>query len=571
MRRILGLLIALSLASAVTCVEPDVVGAVPGTPNVIPCEKTFGEALLFSQFRSFGNGRSPQMRFGIPKSGTLVASSAHLQGGWTPGMNVIDFTYNRATNRLTSYMRNALGQEWVWYYENVSGGLAFLGHAKTVDDLNALLVTVSNRDEGTTANLRNVTIDGAALDADPSTPTVDDFLATPAPQRNQWTVAGLDFSGGFDLHANLEIGGTFGTSPDLSSVIFKFGYLEPSTPALSVSGGAAIEGSGQPVPFRVGVNGAVLSQISVDYQTLDGSATQPDDYTAMSGTLTFQPCGATSQAFNVGVTGDALPESLERMSVGLSNPLGATIATATAVGTITEAASDISLSVGDVMISEGAAGTSRVRLPVVLNHALATPVAVQLQVVGGTATPGSDYFNQGPRTLSISPGNTSAYFEVKVAGDTVVEGDETAAGVLFNAIGASIGDSVGVLTIQDDDSPSTAAVQAYVSDASVAEGDSGPRYVYFTIALNRGASGRVLVNYQTVAGTASDGQDFRGRAGQVVLGRSKRSVTVSVMLLPDVIDEVDESFNLEVVSVVGPAVIGADPNGTATIVDDDLP
>ena len=569
MRRAAVVLLAVCLANLGAVVAPGGVGAVPGTANVIPCAKTFRETLIFGKFRSFANGTTPQMTVGIPASGSLRGRATGLRGGWTSGTNVIEFAYNRTTDRLTSRMTNGLSQQWVWTYDNVSSTLASLGHVRTVDDLNTLLVTVANRDAGTTVNLRNVTIDAVPLDADQSTPAVDDFLASPSPQLNRWTVSGLDFSGGFLIHADVEIAGTFSTSADLSRVDFQLGYIAPSTPTVSVRGGAAIEGSGYPIPFRSVVGGTVLSPVSVDYQTSDGGATQPGDYTASSGTLTFQPCGPSSLPLDVTVASDASPESLETMSMALSNPVGGAIGVATETGTITENPADISVSIGDARIREGDSRYVKVRYPVLLNHAVANPVAVQFQIFGGSATAGTDYRNQLPKTLSFAPGVTTSYLEMRVYGENIAEADESIVSVLSSPVGATIGDAAGAVTIADDDSPTTGTSVAYVSDAWVTEGHSGARAVNFTIALTRDAPGRNLVNYQTVAGTATAGSDFTARSGQVALSTKGHSAVVSVQLLPDAAVEGDESFNLEITSVVGSALVSPDPNGTATIRDDD--
>jgi hypothetical protein len=72
----------------------------------------------------------------------------------------------------------------------------------------------------------------------------------------------------------------------------------------------------------------------VGYATADGTATTPADYTAMSGTLTFQP-GETAKAIAVGVVGDTAIEQDETFTVTISSPLNATIDQHTATGTIT--------------------------------------------------------------------------------------------------------------------------------------------------------------------------------------------------------------------------------------------
>ena len=78
--------------------------------------------------------------------------------------------------------------------------------------------------------------------------------------------------------------------------------------------------------FEVGV---VLSQasnnpVTVDYATSSASAKPFEDYHDTSGTLTFPP-GTTRQVFSVDILGDDLIELLDRFTLELSNPTGATL------------------------------------------------------------------------------------------------------------------------------------------------------------------------------------------------------------------------------------------------------
>ena len=124
---------------------------------------------------------------------------------------------------------------------------------------------------------------------------------------------------------------------------------EPITPSLAVSNGAASEGNGpssgrvQPMQvqsagslaFRVRLSQAAIAPVSVDYETVDGTATAADgDYTPTSGTLNFA-AGDTALDIVVPFGADATPEFNETFGITLSNATGdVTIDTATATGTI---------------------------------------------------------------------------------------------------------------------------------------------------------------------------------------------------------------------------------------------
>ena len=73
--------------------------------------------------------------------------------------------------------------------------------------------------------------------------------------------------------------------------------------------------------------------VTVNYATSNGAALAPSDYTAASGTLTFQP-GETSRTISVSIKGDHKREANETFSVQLSNAVGATIDDGVAAVTI---------------------------------------------------------------------------------------------------------------------------------------------------------------------------------------------------------------------------------------------
>ena len=74
-------------------------------------------------------------------------------------------------------------------------------------------------------------------------------------------------------------------------------------------------------------------EVSVDYATSSGTATEDTDFSDTSGTLTFN-AGTTSKSVTVSTTEDTSDEDDETFTVTLSNPQNATLGDATATGTI---------------------------------------------------------------------------------------------------------------------------------------------------------------------------------------------------------------------------------------------
>jgi hypothetical protein len=85
--------------------------------------------------------------------------------------------------------------------------------------------------------------------------------------------------------------------------------------------------------FAATLSAASTSTVSVHYATASSTATSGSDFTAASGTLTFAP-GVTTNFVQVTVNGDTTFETSETFALTLSSPVGATLARATATGTI---------------------------------------------------------------------------------------------------------------------------------------------------------------------------------------------------------------------------------------------
>ena len=93
------------------------------------------------------------------------------------------------------------------------------------------------------------------------------------------------------------------------------------------------EGGG--ATFMVSLSPASSELVTVAYATQDGTAVAGSDYTAASGTLQFDP-GMTSHTIRVAVLNDTAVEPTETFAVELSDPVRATLADGTGVGTITD-------------------------------------------------------------------------------------------------------------------------------------------------------------------------------------------------------------------------------------------
>jgi CSLREA domain-containing protein len=109
------------------------------------------------------------------------------------------------------------------------------------------------------------------------------------------------------------------------------------TPSISIDDVAVTEGNTGTVTatFAVTLSSQSGGIVSVDYATVNGTATAPTDYVSESDTLSI-PATETSGQIDVTVNGDLLDEPNETFVVNLSDPSGATLADPQGQGTIAD-------------------------------------------------------------------------------------------------------------------------------------------------------------------------------------------------------------------------------------------
>jgi len=202
--------------------------------------------------------------------------------------------------------------------------------------------------------------------------------------------------------------------------------------------------------FTVSLEAPTNTNVTVDYVTLNGTASSPGDYQAVNGTVTFSP-GQTTRFVTVPINGDTLPEGNETIILNLSNPSGALIADSQGIGTITDddASNIFQFSSGTATVSE-AAGVATLTV----NRLGSTTAAASVRFETGdlTATQVGDY-TFGSGVVQFAPGEASKTLSVLLINDALIEGAETFAVTLSNPSGNSAVGSPGqiVVTISDDD------------------------------------------------------------------------------------------------------------------------
>ncbi|PYR88035.1 MAG: hypothetical protein DMF84_29670 [Acidobacteria bacterium] len=270
--------------------------------------------------------------------------------------------------------------------------------------------------------------------------------------------------------------------------------------------------------------------VSVNYATLDDTATAGADYVAASGTVTINP-GGLQATIPLQILGDTLAEPNEQFIFRLSSPTNATL------GDITDGAIKILdddppiISAQDLAVAEGNLATKTVNVVVKLSQSDPAPVTVNYTTVDGTAIAGSDYA-AASGTLTFAPGSVSKSIPITIIGDAIGEPTEQFFIDLSAPVTGILGQSRATVSITNDDTTSVSiataaqmsgaidgglaivqtsdgemtlapALDAEFSDSSIPAG-----WASSVTAAGGGAlvgNGNVLVNGATLLGPAGSG------------------------------------------------------------------
>jgi Calx-beta domain len=341
-------------------------------------------------------------------------------------------------------------------------------------------------------------------------------------------------------------------------------YDNEGPPSLVVTDVTGPEANGS-LSFCVLLTNANSSPVSIDYATADGTATAGTDYTAVSGTLTFNP-GQTSKSVPVTVADDAIAEDDEAFTLTLSNATGGlAISDAQGIGTIQNDDADPTVSVAAASVDEGDLGTDTLSVPVSLSGPSGREVDVDFTTSDGTATAGTDY-TAAAGTLVFAAGETSKQIDITVSGDFWDEGDETITVTLTAPFNADLGTAVAAATITNDD----AGPKLSLPDTSVVEGNSGTTALTFSVSMTPASPIDVTVHYATSDGTASSGSDYVAATGTLTIQAGQTTGSITVGVTGDRTPESDETVGVLLSSPVGAKIVSGLATGTITN-DDRIP
>ena len=341
--------------------------------------------------------------------------------------------------------------------------------------------------------------------------------------------------------------------------------------------------------FLVSLDRASSQDITFDYTTTDGSATQPDDYTATSGSHTISS-GDTTAAITVPIIDDGVAESTQSftVTVTLSNAPGVDLRDDEATGVILDGDSLPTITIADVSRSENIATLSRqIVFCARLENPAAVAVTVEFRAVAvpslgdESALPGLDFDNtphiyfhfRQPETgrlpdgwyrIEVPVGQWGSCFSFDILRDLEPERDERFLIELRNPVNAVLGNAQAWGTIENDDLPIVT-----ISDVDVNE-DQGSAVL--SLRLHDEGVDPASLLYRTKVLTAqgdaaTPGDDYTHTEGQLDFAVGQTFATITVPLINDGADEYNEQFLLELHTPVN-----LDLNDTTAVIriaDDD--
>ncbi|KFA09338.1 putative Ig domain-containing protein [Xanthomonas vasicola] len=332
--------------------------------------------------------------------------------------------------------------------------------------------------------------------------------------------------------------------------------------SIAVSPASVTEDGATNLLYTVTLDQPSPSALSIGFG-VSGTATSGTDYAAMSSPLVIA-AGQTTGTITIDPTADTTVEPDETVVISLNTGSGYTVGSPnSATGTILNDDLPV-LSINDVSVNEGDAGTTNATFSVSLSApADAGGVSFDIATADGTATAGADYVASSLTGQTIPAGSSSATFTVLVNGDTLAEPNETFFVNVSNVTGATVSDGQGLGTIVNDDAQPALSID----DVSVNEGNSGTTTATFTVSLSAASGQTVTVNYGTADGTATAGSDYVARSGTLSFAPGVTTQNVAITVNGDTAVEPNETFSVGLSGVSNATIARA--TGTGTILNDD--
>jgi uncharacterized repeat protein (TIGR01451 family) len=241
--------------------------------------------------------------------------------------------------------------------------------------------------------------------------------------------------------------------------------------------------------------------VSVNYQTLNGTAAAGVDYSPVSGALVFSN-GAQTASFSVPIINNRVADADKTFEVVLSNPTTGlqVMPPGRAIVSITNDLAGIGFSSPAYSVRENAVNAT---ITVVRSGYTNNAVSVDYAMEDGSGINGTHYVRQ-TGTLSFAPGQVTKTFTVTVLDNTQLDVDHTVQLALrnFSSDAVPVAASAVLTILEDDGSFVLPAGVALVNESGPVNNTVDPNETVTVWLALRNASG---TNTQNLVGTLLSG------------------------------------------------------------------
>jgi uncharacterized delta-60 repeat protein len=292
-----------------------------------------------------------------------------------------------------------------------------------------------------------------------------------------------------------------------------------------------------------------------------------------TGSVTFA-AGETSQTITIDVNGDTIAENNETFAVTLTDPIGATITTASAEGVIINDDTNLGVIAINADQIEGNNGSKAFTFAIQRTGILSGTSTTSWAAVGSGVNPAdaSDFAGGNPPsgTVTFAPGESSKLISIDINGDTQIEIDETFSVTLYDSSEVTPQNPTATGTIISDE-PIT--ISLGVQPSNMAE--DGGQILSYIFTRSGPTDAPLTINF-LISGSADPSTDYTANCdlsnfplGIITFNAGDSTATLDISPTTDATIEGDETIEIELlassdyaVGTVGPVV--------ATIINDDV-
>jgi poly(3-hydroxybutyrate) depolymerase len=344
-------------------------------------------------------------------------------------------------------------------------------------------------------------------------------------------------------------------------VLYEFGaWSAASTIQFSATSYTVSENAGD-ARFRVQRSAETNTAVSVDYETIDGTAKNGVHYTAVSGTVSFG-AGETLKDLRVPILNNSTKDGRTTFRIALGNPTGGAELGTPADVTVLITDNDVGFQFGlpSYRVAEDA---GNVVVGVARDDDGNAPVAVDYRTTDGTAICGVDYAG-ATNTLAFGATERFKLLRIPIVNNTMRQSDRAFTLTLGNPVGAPLGPTKG-------------------TSVSITDNDQGFRFESFTcgVAEDAGAAlihvlrgtddvdSRIAVDYRTTNGTATAGSDYLAVSGTLTFEPGEAAKLVSIPIINDGVSGLGRNFQIGLSNPSSGAALSKATVSTITILDND--